>query len=602
MGCACLVSCQGAAEPDATGGPCGGDADCASDASCADEPCPGADADADGAGDSVIADLSGLTVSPTPVDFGDVFEAVSTPLTVLNGSGVDIEVKAFSLVGSPGFVLQQSHGAGPAIGRWTASTLDGVTDLAEPIVVQAGASSTSLTARFEPTRSGVAAAQLVLFADVAGARHALEIPLLGNLAGPCSPTRPGKVSFGPKLVGVAHELEVTVGSCREDPAAELVIRELSLDAEGSPAFSLDLGGMPRGAAGPAPVGTSSIGPADAPIVVPPHETATFKVRYAPGAVSPLGADGKHVRELGLIRIGSDTPELDLEMEVSGFGVTVGCPNAVISVAEGEQVLPQTTLHLKGSQSSAVTGAIKRYEWTAQQPAGSQSVLMPNFLAPDPTFEVNVAGEYVFTLNVYDASDEPSCETAEVRVLVVQQDAIRIELEWETPGDRNPADEGPMSGADLDLHFAHPDAHTSIDWDADGVGDPWFDIPHDCYWFNADPNWGSLSPTVHDNPHHDLDSLGGARAETVRLNLPEKGRTYRVGVHCWSSFEFGPSLPTVRIYIHEVLRAEFSGVELVDGDLWEVATVRWPGGEATPITAPNGAPKILPNYPTPFPPE
>lgn len=38
-----------------------------------------------------------------------------------------------------------------------------------------------------------------------------------------------------------------------------------------------------------------------------------------------------------------------------------------------------------------------------------------------------------------------------------------------------------------------------DLNRDGMPDGWFDLPLDCYWFSAHPEWGPFDPTIDDNP-------------------------------------------------------------------------------------------------------
>ena len=201
--------------------------------------------------------------------------------------------------------------------------------------------------------------------------------------------------------------------------------------------------------------------------------------------------------------------------MSDLGNETDCPTAVIKCQEGEEVIPQTKLHLVGSQSYSENGMINKYEWTVDQPVGSQSVFLPSSLAPDPTFEVNVAGSYVFTLNVWAESGVSACITTQFEVLVIPDEAIHVELLWHTPGDPDETDEGPEAGADLDLHFVHPLAE-GPDLDGDGLPDGWFDEPFDCFWFNQFPNWGSLDPLTDDDPGLDRDDTDGARNLSIDL--------------------------------------------------------------------------------------
>ena len=274
-----------------------------------------------------------------------------------------------------------------------------------------------------------------------------------------------------------------------------------------------------------------------------------------------------------------------------------CPTAVIQCVEGDEVIPQTVLHLYGDQSYAVTGTIAAWSWSVDQPPGSQSVFVPSASFPNPTFEVNTAGVYHFELVVYDEQGVPSCAPDMFEVVVVPEAAIHVELLWHTPEDPDETDQGPEAGADLDLHFVHPWAG-GPDLDGDGEPDGWFDQPFDCFWFNAHPNWGSFDPSVDDDPGMDLDDTDGAGPENINLGIPEDV-TYRVGVHYWNDHGYGASYATVRVYISSLLAFEVTGVQLVDKDMWEVCTIEWPSGQVTPVLGDGGGYKITPDYQNPF---
>ena len=271
---------------------------------------------------------------------------------------------------------------------------------------------------------------------------------------------------------------------------------------------------------------------------------------------------------------------------------------MILVQEGEEVIPQTKLHIIGSQSYAASGSILKYEWSVQQPVGSQSIFLPSNGASDPTFEANVAGTYIFQLRVWDENFEESCVPAEYTVYVNPDEAIHVELIWDTPNDPDQTDEGPEAGADLDLHFAHWFA-TGPDIDGDGTPDGWFDQPFDCFWFNDHPQWGSFDPMVDDDPGLDRDDTDGAGPENLNLNIPEDGGSYRVGVHYWNDHGFGVSLATVRVYIYSVFAHQVEDVPLVNHDLWEVLSISWPSGEITLSTDNAGGYKITADYQTPY---
>ena len=174
--------------------------------------------------------------------------------------------------------------------------------------------------------------------------------------------------------------------------------------------------------------------------------------------------------------------------------------------------------------------------------------------------------------------------------------FRVELVWNTPGYPDQSDAGPEAGSDVDLHVAHPLADVGQDHDGDGSPDPWFDQPYDVFWFNPHPNWGTPEIGA-DDPSLDRDDTDGAGAEVISLRRPENNAIYRVGVHYWSDHRYGPSTATVRIYIDST-RVFSETANLVNHDLWDVATIAWPSGTVTAITQ-DGGKKITPAYPTPF---
>jgi hypothetical protein len=168
---------------------------------------------------------------------------------------------------------------------------------------------------------------------------------------------------------------------------------------------------------------------------------------------------------------------------------------------------------------------------------------------------------------------------------VSCDAIRVELVWSTPGDLEPKDHGPESGADLDLHLRHPFA----------VG--WFDIPFDSYWSNASPDWGVLG-RERDDPRLGQDDVDGLGPETMLLRLPDSSASYGIGVHYWNDHFFGPSYAQIRIHIFGQWVAESPLVELLKGDLWEVGFIVWPKGEVHWTVGDGDEPVILSNHAVP----
>lgn len=283
----------------------------------------------------------------------------------------------------------------------------------------------------------------------------------------------------------------------------------------------------------------------------------------------------------------DTGEHDLEGDTagpdetdSGDGTTTPdttatCPTAVIRVAEGDEVEPQTTLHLDGGDSiGSVNGAVTAWVWSVVQPSGSVSTFSPSAYVRNPTFGVNVVGTYTFRLEVFDAAGTKSCEVAEYTVTMTVNDAVRVELTWETP---NAPDTG-TPGTDLDLHFLHPNANGA-----------YFDRTYDCYWENVHPEWGLFGPI--DNPWHSGDGF----PESVTISTPQQGMRFQVGTHHRDDHEVGPAIATLSVYIYGVLRDRWSNVELDEGDMWDSHYIDWPSGTVTRITAEGGGPRITPQY-------
>jgi hypothetical protein len=549
--------------------------------------------------------------APSNVSFDSVSQgAIKTKsINILNTGTGNLEISSFVLTGHPAFVFIVGPPYMDEVREWpvSAETAGGLT-FDTPIVVSPGTAATA-NVRFVPEGPEPATANLILFSNDPNAKSGTLVKISGNQQGPCVTINPKKVDFGGKLIGKIATVDVEVVSCGEAP---LALKSIGLDLTSSQDFALDLGGLP----GLEP-GTTEVVLDETPcqvdadcaggltchetvcsVVLGIDETASFQVTFVPDEINPLGDEGQPIVDEGWINLTTNSFVSDLTVEVRGFGVETECPTSVIVIEEGEEVIPQTKLHLIGSQSYASNGDIQEYQWTVQQPVGSQSIFLPSASAPDPTFEVNVAGQYTFTLRVWDVDGEQSCVDAEYVVYVNPDEAIHVELLWDTPNDPNQTDEGPEAGADLDLHFLHPFA-TGQDVDGDGELDGWFDQPFDAFWFNAHPNWGSLDPMVDDDPGLDRDDTDGAGPENVNLNIPEEGRTYKVGVHYWNDHGFGPSLATVRVYIYTSLVFSVTDVELVNHDLWEVAEIKWPSGQVDPILGGNGSYKIIPNYQHPY---
>ena len=400
-----------------------------------------------------------------------------------------------------------------------------------------------------------------------------------TVAGACIEVMPQQIKFGGKKVGELATLPLEIRSCGE---ADLEIRTIELTAASHPSYGLDLGMLAH---------TPS---EDDPVVVPPGEAVTVHVTYLPECPDPVEEGGYPPAEVAEILIRSNAPPGEKLVEVGGFGALIYCPTAVISCAEGDAAAPWTELHLSGAESyldeCSDEPGIAGWQWSVNGPIGSQAAFEPSADVEEPTFRPDVAGKYTFHLLVYDEQNVPSCAPATYEVVVVPDQAIWIELFWETPGDPDETDTGPAAGADLDLHLQRPGG-VGLDHDGDGVHECWLDRDANCFWFSPNPDWWEPGP--HDDPEMVLEDYDGAGPELIAYPAPAR-EVYLVGVHYYNDHGFGESLATVRIHVHGQLVFEVPDVSLTDLDLWTVARIEWPSGKVTACAEEPGW-CIMPGY-------
>ena len=412
-----------------------------------------------------------------------------------------------------------------------------------------------------------------------------------NSTGQCLKIIPAEVDFGGVKVGSATPTSVILKSCGDEP---VVVTDIGWGGKDAGPFVLDFAKL---------TATNGQAPTEAaPLTIAVNSQAEFQVVYTPTQIAAVGADGNPVRDSAVaIVTAPQTINSPVNVPISGFGSTGECPTPIIKVQEGDAVVPQTVLHLDGSNSYSSGGNIVSYKWTVDQPNGSVSKFEPTDTAKAPNFTPNVAGEYTFKLAVTDDQGHTSCAPAVKVVKVLPDQAIHVELVWHTPGDKDESDEGPNAGADLDLHFANAYAATSYDLDGDGLPDPWFADTYDCYWYNCGAGktleWGSYDPNIDDNPHLDRDDTDGAGPENLNLTIPEDGMVYSVGVYYFDDHGFGASTGTTSIYVYGNMQYQ-QAVTFNKHDLWYVATISWPDANIEGKVDANSKPIVMKNYPAP----
>ena len=285
--------------------------------------------------------------------------------------------------------------------------------------------------------------------------------------------------------------------------------------------------------------------------------------------------------------GTDTGAgVDTTADAADTGTIEG-PVAVINTGTTEATVePQTVLHLDGSQSSR--GAVG-FAWrVVSAPTGSVSVFRPSASVASPTFEVNIAGTYVFELVVSDAEGQRSAPVY-FTARVVSSSGLHIELIWHTPGDADETDEGGdgiyhSAGSDVDLHLK-----------VGGDAVNFFDINRDCHF--AAPNPQASGESTVNNARLDRDDTDGGGPENINVDEPAPG-IYDVGVHYWNDWGYGHAFATVRIYMDGELAAEWSEVELQNQVMWTPFRIEYPGGTITQIFGRDGGPSLHPSYPVP----
>lgn len=243
-------------------------------------------------------------------------------------------------------------------------------------------------------------------------------------------------------------------------------------------------------------------------------------------------------------------------------------------------VPLDTVRLDASQSFDPDREVVSYHWQIiEQPEDSTTILEPNQWSAQPTLFLDLAGDYVVELTVYDDNGLASCYPDTVRVTAIPDEDIHVQLVWRTPGD---TDETDQIGADVDLHLLRT------------PGGVWDEAPYDCHFRNMTPDWGVVG-VEDDDPSLDIDDVNGLGPENINLDRPETGRRYAVGVYYYKDWDKGPSDVTVRIYLGGVLAYESTTTRLDEtGVFWDIGRIDWPTTQVEVVDRiyPGGFPTIV----------
>ena len=355
-------------------------------------------------GAATEGDPPSAQLTPAAVEFGSVPAGTNShqPVVITNVGGEDLHVEGIGFTGHPDFEL--------TVAGTTYNSGDPIL-FVTPLIIPPG-DALVLDLAFAPLTFVSAQATLVFLTNDPEFSDGLTLNAQANTLGPCIFVSPLNLAFGATLFGAQATESVTIESCGTQ---SVVVSAIKLTGDTHPDFSLSYTNLPGGQA-------PSLA---APLVLGPGDIATFTASYTPIAAS-LQLSG------GTILIVSDALESEVPVNLSGLGTDTVCPTAVGIVVEGDEVIPQTNLHLLGNDSSAPAGDVSSWAWSVTQPSGSASVFVPSKTSPNPTFETNVAGAYVFELEVWDDVGVKSCVPWSTTVLVVPDEAIHVELLWHTP--------------------------------------------------------------------------------------------------------------------------------------------------------------------------
>ncbi|MFH1529322.1 MAG: choice-of-anchor D domain-containing protein [Pseudomonadota bacterium] len=503
-------------------------------------------------GEAPIADAT-----PKKLDFGLLLpgEHVTDVLTVTNLGLGDLEISGLEVLGAdPVFSIVTEGGDKLSVA------------LSPPLVVEPGSQAT-FTLRFHPLAVGEYMADLVLSTnDPNLVKGELVVPIAGESVDTnCIEATPAALDFGQTTLGMFKTKDVTISNCGQ---GLVPVYNIQLNDE-TGAFSLE-----------STVGT--------PMDLDVGQFIVLKVGYFP---SGAGAE-----DTASLLVDNGAPmDPHLNVPLAGVGLSVECPVAVVQSTGGQTAAPLAEIQLIGANSSSPNGDITDHQWTlASAPEGAVTSFWPGPGTKNPKLWVPLVGEYSIALDVWDEEGVKSCAPDVYTVTTIPAQTLYVELIWSTPGD---PDESDGAGTDLDLHLVHP-AATGPDYSGDGLPDGWYDSPYDCFWGNPSPTlWGSLDPSVDDDPVLLREDGDGAGPEVIAFDLLEGGAAYRIGVVYWDSGGLGEVNARVRAYVDGALAPDTGEVVLVDGDLWEVATASASGGTVSVVQPPEQV--IIANYPTPI---
>lgn len=363
----------------------------------------------------------------------------------------------------------------------------------------------------------------------------VEVRLTAQVPAPCLDVSPSTIDFGEVTLGGQVTSSFLVRNCSETLDTTYTVYSLQ---------DID-GGSGQGFGG----AFSVSGRVDERVVLAPGESLEIDATFFPFGVGSfqdivrVDIEGAPQQQVTLLGIAKAPPEKCVETLISANPWPLGPGDFSPPIEGTHNARPLESLLLSGAASSSSEGLpLDRMEWTlVSKPTDSTTLLEPQ--GDDRTLYLDLAGEYVIELNIWDAEGNPSCEPERVIIRAIPEEYLHVQLVWDTPNDPDQTDD---IGADMDLHLARRQ-------------DQW-DSQESCNWQSLSPEWGVFNDPS-DDPSLDIDDIDGSGPENINLDVIEPNTRYRVGVHAFDWGGYGSSWVTVRVYVGGQLLQELSGVRL-----------------------------------------
>ncbi len=526
-----------------------------------------------------------IRVSPRSINFGRVRKGDEEyrEVTVSNAGEAVLNIQQITVSGSFDFsplIEIEGQDRDPRQQLPEDPDQDGIPGLSPPHKNRSEVKHFIIKLKYAPPEEGPDAGKLIISSDDPN-QPRVEVNIEANSETPCLTVTPRALEFRTSLVNRTDSRPLSIESCG---GQQLDITGIEIQGGSDPAFSVVQESLPES--------FPSLLPALTPGELPPSRQ--IQIAFSPRE--------QRIYNGTLIIKSNDPVTPERPVSLLGRGVQNACPQAEV-VSDEFRVAPLDSVILDGSPSIDPDGDNNqpvRYEWvvTNRPGGGSTSEPVERFFNPlepqnggeqdnpassQAMFFVDSAGTYTLELRVTDnlGAGPAACSSAVAVVTIVAKpdEAIHIQLLWNTPTDEDQLD---RYGTDMDLHLLHPRAQN------------WFEPGMDCYFRSPNPEWGQQGNTS-DNPNIDIDDINGAGPENISLSQPELteledgSNPYIVGVHYYKSSdrvtgtEYGPSYAQVRIFLNGELAWDFSGegepgrLEMEEeGHFWDVAAIHWTG--------------------------